>query len=89
MKKVPKRKNRFNRLWVTPDEYYDNPVGEDGARFSKRTGVEWEQKGRYDKIEWNYGDVEYYNATNMITKEEYDVHWKKYYLIKAIKELNV
>jgi hypothetical protein len=80
-----------NRLWYTPDSYLDSTDMEKETSFNKRTGVNWIEPNRVDRVDFDVGTshqiTEYYNGYNKITKEEYDAHWKKYYLIKAIKEL--
>jgi hypothetical protein len=81
------------RIWYTPDKYIDKYKNENEHTFKLRTGIEWYIQGRYDKSEFFNEDgtlhqLVYYDGMSEISKEEYDEHWVKYYIIKAIKNLD-
>lgn len=79
------------RVWVSPDKYFDKSNQEDAFSFKQRTGFKYLEKGRYDKVVYcpdtEKEEIKYYDASDSITKEQYDNYRTRYYLLKAIKEL--
>jgi hypothetical protein len=75
------------KIYINPDNY----VIWELQPFEKIV-QDYNLVNKWVQFHWAVGDIDYHivvtpNITQRQTKQEYYNHWKKYLLIKAIKEL--